>query len=323
MLSIPEKIDLLYEQMRSLGTQLEALERKVDGIVRETGSMGQEIKSMGQEIKLVHAYSSAVNARAERVKPIVTCDGAVLTLFEGFVMAFPGEDYGLTASYTFADNIELGLRSLFRRTVKSGMNVVDVGANVGVYTLISGSLVGEKGRVYSFEPTPRIFDLLEANIGMAGLNGRVEARRAAVSDEGGKKLRLRLCKSTRNNTLFGDNDGECADSVEVETIKLDEALRGRRIDFVKIDAEGAEPFILRGMREIIRDNPQIIVVIEFASAHLLRAGVDPGGFIKEIKDCGLSIARVDDYTGEAVPISDEELVGIPGANIILRGQGSP
>lgn len=317
VLGIPKKINLLYERVQALGAQLEALERKVDEIAQVAGGMSQEVR-------LIHAYSSAVNTKMDRLKTIVSAgNGAVLTQFEGFVMAFPGEDYGLTASYTFADNIELGLRSLFRRTIKSGMNVVDVGANVGVYTLISGSLVGETGRVYSFEPTPRIFDLLEANIGMAGLHERVEARRMAVSDEGGKKLRLKLFKSTRNNTLFGDDGGECVDSVEVETVKLDEALRGRKIDFVKIDAEGAEPFILRGMREIIRDNPQIIVVIEFAATHLLRAGVDPEGFIKEIKGCGLSISRVDDYTGEAVPISEKELVEIPGANIILRGPVNP
>lgn len=311
ILSIPDKIDLLYERLQSLGDRLGAFEKKMDEVSRTAAAMNEEVR-------LIHAYSSAVNAKVDRLKPIVCAgDGAVLTMFEGFVMAFPGEDYGLTASYTFVDNIELGLRSLFKKIVREGMTVVDVGANVGVYTLISGRLVGETGRVYSFEPTPRVFDLLKANVEMACLQGRVELVRKAVTDEGGRKLKLSLFSSTRNNTLFGGAESDKG-FTEVDTVTLDDMFSGKRVDVVKIDAEGAESRILKGMKGVVRDNPGMVIIIEFAGQHLKRAGVDPCDFIREIKGLGLSIKRVDDYTGDITPISEKELIEIPGSNVVLR-----
>ena len=89
------------------------------------------------------------------------------------------------------------------------------------------------------------------------------------------------------------------------------------MDVVKIDAEGAEPLILRGMRGVIARSPGIRIILEFAPVHLKRAGVEPGSFADEITDMGLTYALIDSVSGETKPLSKNELQSLTGANILL------
>ncbi|MSO81252.1 MAG: FkbM family methyltransferase [Alphaproteobacteria bacterium] len=109
------------------------------------------------------------------------------------------------------------------------------------------------GHVFAFESTPKNFCLLAQNIESNGYAAIVTARRTAIADRSGPG---RLALDVHNSGMHRlAPDG----TVEVETTRPDDLLAGQRVDFVKIDIEGAEVAVLRGMRKIISANPCIRV----------------------------------------------------------------
>ncbi|MCK4792772.1 MAG: FkbM family methyltransferase [Desulfobacteraceae bacterium] len=260
-----------------------------------------------------------INSEHKLAVPV--SNGVILVKVEDFIVGFPAEDYGLVASYTFADNIELGFRKLFRKCLKEGMVVVDVGANVGIYTLIAASNVGNNGRVYSFEPTPRIFGILENNVNMTIYKTRVILFQKAVTDLNGAMVKLAVSMScSRNNSLyFDEEDGDRFEFVDVESVTLDSTLVSEKsIDIVKIDAEGAEPKILAGMRRIIKQNPQILVFLEFAPTHFKKSGVALLDFVNQISEYGFKTYRIDDFSDQLSILSTEALLSGFAGNILLK-----
>jgi FkbM family methyltransferase len=202
--------------------------------------------------------------------------------------------------------------------VRPGMVVVDVGANVGLYTLHAARLVGSGGKVHSFEPTPETFQVLKDNVQVNGFleGGTVALHQAAVTDRtGAAELRI-FRDNCGQNTLFFEPQG--AERVEVSTVSLDEALAAEpRVDVIKIDAEGAEPLVLRGMRGILHKNAGIRILIEFAPVHLRRAGVAPRDFLDEIEALGLDVRRIEDETGELLEVSAGKLADAFSVNLEL------
>ncbi|MEW6418725.1 MAG: FkbM family methyltransferase [Nitrospirota bacterium] len=310
-------IQELINRVDNLESELADRDRTIEDINGKPIVLGQATDFMREE-RANHRSAEIVNIEGDFI-PVITAGNVVVTKVEGFIMGFPCEEWRLVAYQVFKGNLEPGLVKLFKSYVKDGMVVIDVGANVGLYTLIAASLIGNEGKVYSFEPTPRTFDLLKNNMQVNGFleSDRIILRQMAVMDRSNKKIKLYIYKNNlTHNTLFPNP--EDTDFIESETTSLDDALSNEsRVDIVKIDAEGSEPFILRGMKKMIEKNPQITVFMEFAPVHLRRAGINEKGFIDEIHDYGFSIKRVDDLTGEILPISQQELLDCFSINVIL------
>lgn len=133
------------------------------------------------------------------------------------------------------------------RSLRPGQTFVDIGANVGYYTVIASRLVGASGRVFAFEPDPVSFALLERNVALNGLDN-VVLEQKAVSNEPGT-LRLFISPANKGDHRIYQPKGEEREFVEIEAVVLDEYFAGDRrgVDFVKIDTQGAEVVILEGM----------------------------------------------------------------------------
>ncbi len=261
------------------------------------------------------AELSAVNSHA---RPLVIQAGDVVaTEVDGFIVGLPAQEWRLVAYHVFRGVLEPCLLRLFRRLVRPGMTVIDVGANVGIFTLHAARLLDGRGSIFSFEPAPRTFRILEDNIRVNGFSesGIVNLRRQAVSGHAGSARLAIYPRDCGHNTLFPDAPPE--ESVDVEVVALDDALAGAgNIDVVKIDAEGAEPLILRGMQRIIVQNPGIRIFMEFAPSHLTRAGVKPDEFLTELRSYGLNVARVDESTGALRSTSDEGFAARLTSNLV-------
>jgi FkbM family methyltransferase len=141
-------------------------------------------------------------------------------------------------------------RRLLEQRVRPGMQVVDVGANVGLYALLLAQLAGPGGHVFAFEPGPGLFRALKHNCRRGGLSNLTPLRLALGETAG----RARLSCSAFN---AGDNrlGGPGRHGAEVEVARLDDVLAGRRIDFIKMDVQGHELHVLRGMEEVLRASP--------------------------------------------------------------------
>lgn len=177
-----------------------------------------------------------------------------------------------------------------RQHVRAGDTVLDIGANIGFFTINLADMVGRGGKVYAFEPSPRVGDLLERSVAENRFGDRVVVARAAVADQPGK---LGLFIGADSLNLSGSylmKSQTAADApgriLEVPVVQLDLEPIRRPVSFIKIDVEGAEPLALRGAQKILReDRPTILA--ELNPSQLARvAGCSPGDFLAEMEALG-------------------------------------
>ncbi len=167
---------------------------------------------------------------------------------------------------------EAALTALMLRVLRPGMRFIDVGAHLGYEALLACILVGESGRVVSFEPQSRIFDYTARN-----LEKFPQARvvRSAVADFVGELEfdELPLLRSAFSGTKTGRAAGRL---VKVRVTTLTDALIGdeRPADFIKVDVEAGEMSVLRGARDVLeRDKPFLVLEAEMPSGSAPRPRV--------------------------------------------------
>lgn len=142
----------------------------------------------------------------------------------------------------------------FKAAIPEGGCLLDVGANVGAYSLLMGQWVGPKGHVYAFEPNPDVAEGLALHVSLNGLADRITIVRKAICDRQGK-CEFVFGDSIGSGRLFDELEIHShSNRVDVESISLDEFCRLGRIrpQFIKVDVEGAEFEVLEGARELIR-----------------------------------------------------------------------
>jgi FkbM family methyltransferase len=150
-----------------------------------------------------------------------------------------------------------------RRFLRPGSTFVDVGANVGDYSLLAASIVGDAGRVLCFEPEPQNRYWLQKSIDLNGYKN-MDVFPVALSDTN-RQASLYLGEIAGYHTLIPGHPERQAGTITVPTRTLDSHLKelGReRIDMMKIDVEGAELQVLRGARTTMENNPQMILFLE-------------------------------------------------------------
>lgn len=183
---------------------------------------------------------------------------------------------------------------LFRELIKPGMVVLDIGANIGYYTLIASKLVGDDGRVYAFEPDPKNYELLVKNIEINGYNNITPIHKA-VSNKSGR-IKLFIDKLSPSLSSFSkDNVLEKAGFLEVETTALDDFFGltgGDTVNLIKMDTQGAEGLIIEGSERLLRNN-NLKIIMEFWPYGLRNVGTDPLGLLYKLQSYGFEIKPID------------------------------
>lgn len=156
---------------------------------------------------------------------------------------------------------------IVHRLLRPGDNFVDVGANVGYYTLLGSMLVGPNGSVYSFEPSPATYERLLRNIRL-NTSYNITTFAKACGDHA-STLPL-SCISSRNpgaNTLLSVKNASQRWTVDI--IRIDECLSvDKHYRLVKIDVEGFEPFVLKGMSNLFYDRSVDYILCELTESWL-------------------------------------------------------
>lgn len=164
---------------------------------------------------------------------------------------------------------------LVRRLVHRGDTVVDVGANVGWYTSLLCKLVGPRGHVHAFEPNPYLARPLDR---LAERFAQLRVHNAAVSAEKGH-AEFYIPDNWISGSLAAD-ENEDATCHRVQTTPLSEALRTRHVDFVKLDAEGAETQVLAGAANIVDQARAPIWLVELSSEEAANFGCHPSEILE-------------------------------------------
>jgi FkbM family methyltransferase len=193
-----------------------------------------------------------------------------------------------------------------------GGDIIDVGANIGYTATLFARAAAPPYRVHAFEPELRNHRWLCHAIDHAGLTDRVVPHRAAVgSREGTLELWYNAAHHGDHRVAIGAVAalGE-TQSVPVTTVDAHVARSGAPpIAFVKIDVQGYEPEVLRGMRETIARNPALHVAVELMPSALVDLGFDPDAFLDELAAAlpALAILERDGHLRAAAPraIADE------------------
>ncbi|HEX8654421.1 MAG TPA: FkbM family methyltransferase [Allosphingosinicella sp.] len=216
-------------------------------------------------------------------------------------------DVGFGANVLLDGYWESWLTQFVARTVRRGGVVVDVGANFGYYSLLLADLVGPEGRVYAVEPAPDTAALLRRSIGLNGFAGRTNVCEvAAGAGDGSAATLFEPAGEPKNAALVAaaPADAAAGRSHQVAVRTLDSLLGDeRRIDFVKIDAEGGEEAIIAGMDGILSAAPPPMV-LEFNAARY----ADAGGFLERVLGYYGTLRHID-FDGRAAAISPERVLG--------------
>ena len=215
-------------------------------------------------------------------------------------------------AYAVRNIHEKATTELFKKTVKEGNTVVDLGANIGYFTLLAAKIVGEKGKVFAFEPEPKNYSYLKKNIEINNYRN-VTAFQKAVSDKNGK-AKLYICDYDSGHHTINQSRGLEAysrgreikiEEMNIETTRLDDFFKGKEelIDVIKMDVEGAEALALLGMDKILRKNKKLKMFVEFFPLLIKSMGNSPEEFIQKLlKDYQFSIYVIpedyDSFKGE-------------------------
>ncbi len=197
------------------------------------------------------------------------------------------------------------LSRLFRELVRPGMTVLDVGANVGYYSLMAAKKLQGEGRVYAFEPLPSNFELLTRNVEVNGYT-TVTAVPLAVSDREGRTEFFIDPGNSGGSSFSSANMPDPGGSITVETTSLDRwferVVGDLRVDLIKSDTQGAEARLVEGARKVIERN-DLKVVMEFWPFGLRNLGADPLAFLSRLEELGFSIFLIGDR-GAVSPVTD-------------------
>ena len=170
---------------------------------------------------------------------------------------------------TVGGHYEVAESRFVQKFIKPRMSVVDIGANIGFFTTMFASLVGPAGHVTAFEPVTETYMRLQAAVRRNHLDHVVNLYNAAASNEEGYAEISYPKDCTNMGGVSISHEGKSVHEIKerIRTLRLDDELSGRPIDFIKIDVEGAELLAIQGAEAIIAANKPTIMM-EFNSEQL-------------------------------------------------------
>lgn len=210
--------------------------------------------------------------------------------------------------------------AFLRAHVRPGMHVVDVGANQGLYTLLFSELAGDAGKVWAFEPDDVLFASLEENLA-ANRAGNVRALHRALGAAPGTMTLYRSLLNSGDNRLAAAGRDRAHVAVEVAVEPLEDLLAGERVDFIKLDVQGWEMEVFRGMGRLLDDpgNARMEIYFEHWPQGLRDAGSDPLALLEFLVGRGFSLyqptggkmgERIRDFSGLARPAKPNAYINL-------------
>lgn len=181
---------------------------------------------------------------------------------------------------------------LFLSKIKPAMTIIDIGANLGYYTVLASLRAGDGGLVVAFEPEPNFFKLLSKNISRNNLKNVNHFELAIAEKNGVSKLHLSSENKGHNSLICSE---ELKTSVQVKTTTLDEFLTARKIkkiDVIKMDIEGAEILAIEGMKDALIKNMPLLF-LEFSPHSIVKLNRNPFHFLSTIHEVGYSIFEIN------------------------------
>ena len=196
--------------------------------------------------------------------------------------------------------------NFLKKHVKEGDIFIDIGANIGCYTLLAAKLVGQKGKVIAFEPVSNVFERLKYNVELNNAKNIELNCKAVYSGSGTINLFL-ACSDNLGMASVFHHDAENGITEKVETVSMDNYIlttKLNRVDFIKIDVEGAELFVLRGMKMVL-ETLRPVIIMEISGEVIKCSGIIEDELLTFIKNLNY-IPKGIDKEGNAVEMEKNQ-----------------
>lgn len=195
------------------------------------------------------------------------------------------------------DGFESETILLIKKFVKKGDIVFDIGANIGMYSILLSRIIGNTGKVYAFEPDPTTAYYLNENLRLNNCQN-VVVLQIALSEENGKIILNKPDGSGDSFNYISKIEDENQKNKAIEAIRLDDFLIANkidRIDFVKMDIEGAELLCMKGANEIMLAKLRPVIVTEVFEPWCNRFDYTSFELLKFISQYEYRITNYDDH----------------------------
>jgi FkbM family methyltransferase len=226
--------------------------------------------------------------------------------------------HGFPMELDGADNLKLSIFGVYepvetdivRAVLAPGDVALDIGANVGYYTLLLARLTGRSGRVFAFEPHGGNFSILERNVRRNGLANVTPLMAAVGAKTGSGVLYLSPTNPGDHHVFDIQHDAATLGTEAISIVAIDDYLDpGIGVNFIKMDIQGSEPAALAGMQQTLERQKDVKILCEFWPSGMERAGFDPGEFLDTLTDLGFRYEHIDQKLKQLVSRSRSELLG--------------
>jgi FkbM family methyltransferase len=194
---------------------------------------------------------------------------------------------------------------IFKSLLKPGDVVIDVGANIGHYTLLAAAVVGPLGRIHAVECSPETLAMLSNNVSKNKLQNVLIHPFAAASERGTLTLNITaIGLSWFNPHSNWPSVPGSGTTVEVQAVPLDEIIPSPD-NLIKIDAEGVDLDVLKGMKRTLANSPNVSIIVEWAPPLLAETGKDPLELVRWLQDASFSkISVIDEKNKKQYSLDD-------------------
>jgi len=227
----------------------------------------------------------------------VTVDGSTLYLNPTDPVLSSAVAFGIYENYE---------RQVFRQFCREGATVVDVGANIGLYTVIAAARVGKAGKVISIEPHPESFHFLRQTVEANGLS-QVRGFNVAAGDSA-KTVSLFVTDENKADSRIYDQSAQ-RPNIPTEMVDLDSLLSANgvdHVDLIKLDIQGAEGLALRGLAKTIARNNNLTLFLEFWPWGLEQTGERAATFLHELLLAGFKLSEIDEGQRRLLDVDNVE-----------------
>ena len=302
-----ERFQLQVQAIRAdldvLPKQLVQVEFRYRNLAKQIAHLESQFGILADQLEHLRSQGGSVHGRIEPLvdpNSLVAGEELLTRTPNGYVLA-PTDGLDLARFLAEGGVLDQAVSRLLDLILQEGMTFVDVGANIGLYTLHGARRVGPTGTVIALEPTPKFFGLLQRSVRLNDVEDIC------------KCLNIALSSAEEVRTLEGSR--YCG-QFQVKTARLDHVLQdARRVDVVRIDAGGAELDVLEGMNNVLARHREIVLIVEYGVPHLQRTGISPVDWFGRFFTHGFALFASDEQTGAWRQIAEEHAGKLPSSNV--------
>ncbi|MCP4755638.1 MAG: FkbM family methyltransferase [Proteobacteria bacterium] len=198
--------------------------------------------------------------------------------------------------------------ALVVENLKEGDVFLDVGANIGYYSVVASHLVGENGKVVAYEPDESNYHLLVENIKLNRLTN-VESFRAALSDTDENGFIYHCDDNLGDHRIYDTGDQREKAEIRIVDANQHVSKSSRHLDFIKIDTQGSETRIIKGLESLIRFNQEhLTMIIEYWPYGLRKAGSSGDELTELLFAFDLDCFIIDHIDHRLIPATKDDLL---------------